>query len=187
MANRQLQARPMASGVNTIGLKPPRITTDEAVTGTTTERLRSKNRYHRQWLKERKEPLPYWIKHQGQFKVPEGLQPPGKHCNNMCPSRLAEHHTAYKTLLKYATGGCLVKTGQPWTKEEIHISVLRGPHQSAMSYEAITHFAAEVNSKVASWQAQVAFYDKIKDELPVKTKVLPIAAIPHKSKAFDQY
>ena len=46
------------------------------------------------------------------------------------------------------------------------------------------HFAAEVKSKVDSGQVQVVFYDDIKDDLPVEMKVSPIAAIPHKYKAF---
>ena len=83
------------------------------------------------------------------------LPPPGKHRNNMCPSGLAVHHPAYETLQKYATGGCPVKTGQDWTKEEIHAAVMRGPHKSYFAEEAIAHFAAKAKEKVASNQARL--------------------------------
>ena len=95
VSNRQLQVYPLLPGGDTMGLKPQRITTGEAVTGNTTERLRSENRYRQQRLQESQEPTLYWSMHQVQFKVPEGLQPPGKHLNNMCPYILEEHPPAY--------------------------------------------------------------------------------------------
>ena len=61
----------------------------------------------------------------------------------MCLSGLAVHHPDYETLKVYATGGCPIKTGQNWTKEEIHAAVMRGPHESALAEEAIDHFSAE--------------------------------------------
>ena len=67
----------------------------------------------------------------------------------MCPSGLTVYHPAYETLLKYAMGGCPVKTGCNWTKEEIHAAMMRGPHESALTEEAISHFAAEAKEKVA--------------------------------------
>ena len=66
----------------------------------------------------------------------------------MCPSGLAVHHSAYKTLQKYATGGCPIKTGRNCTKEEICAAVMRVPHESALSEKAIAHFAAESKEKV---------------------------------------
>ena len=61
----------------------------------------------------------------------------------MCPSVLAVHHPAYETLKIYAMEGCPVNTGRNWTKEEIHVAVIRGPHESPLSEEAIAHFSAE--------------------------------------------
>ena len=105
----------------------------------------------------------------------------------MCPSGLADHHPSYETLQKYATGGCPVKTGRNWTKEEIHAAVMRGPHYSVLAEEAIAHFAAEEKEKVASNQARLVCYEKFKVNLPEKKKISPIAAIPHKSKAFISF
>ena len=61
----------------------------------------------------------------------------------MCLSGLAVHHPAYETLQKYATGGFPIKNGRILTKEEIHAAVMRGPHNSALEEEAISHFTAE--------------------------------------------
>ena len=90
--------------------------------------------------------------------MPAELPPPGKHRNNMCPSGLAVRQPAYETLKRYATEGCPVKTGRNWTKEDINAAVMRGPHESALSEEAIAHFAAEAKEKVASNQARLVCY-----------------------------
>ena len=93
------------------------------------------------------------------------------------------HHPAYETLKIYATGRCPVKTGRNWTKEEIHAAMMRGPHESALSEEEISHLAAEAKEKVVSNQARLVCYENFKGDFPTKMKVSPIAAIPHKSKA----
>ena len=97
----------------------------------------------------------------------------------MCPSGLEVHNPAYETLLKYATGGCPVKTGCNWTKKEIHAAVIRGPHDSALAEKAITHFSAEAKGKVSSNQARLVLYDKIKGNFPAQMEVSPIMAITH--------
>ena len=63
-------------------------------------------------------------------------------------------------------------------------AVDRGPHQSALSDEAIAHFWAEVDEKIDNGQARLILWDSIKDDPPVELKISPIAAIPHKSKQF---
>ena len=57
---------------------------------------------------------------------------------------------------------------------------MTGTHKSALSEEAIAHFAAEAKEKVASNQARLICYEKFKCNLPAKMKVSPIAEIPHK-------
>ena len=109
--------------------------------------LRKENRKKCHNRQEELRPQAYWSTHEGKFWFLDELPPPGKHRNNMCPSGLAAHHPAYEILLKYATGGCPVKTGQKWTKEEIHAAVMRGPHESYLSEEAIARFAAESKEK----------------------------------------
>ena len=75
-------------------------------------------------------------------------------------------------------------TGTPWTRDEIWEAVARGPHQSALSPKALAHFAEEVAEKVRTKQAQIVLWDDIKDNPLKQLKISPIAAIPHKSKAF---
>jgi hypothetical protein len=79
---------------------------------------------------------------------------------------------------------CPTRTGRNWSKDEIWEAVERGPHRSATSPEAIEHFAAEIKEKIRTKQARVVAWDDIKDNPPPQLKVSPIAAIPHKSKAF---
>ena len=74
----------------------------------------------------------------------------------MGPSGLAREHSSYDTLLKYATGGCPVETGRPWTTAEITVAVEQGLHESALSDNAIEHFRVEAATKVASGQAKMS-------------------------------
>ena len=89
--------------------------------------LRKENRKKRHTCQEEQGPQTYWSTHEGKFKLPAELPPPGKHRNNMCPSGLASHHPDYEILKRYATEGCPVKTGRNWTKEEIHAAAMRVP------------------------------------------------------------
>jgi hypothetical protein len=62
--------------------------------------------------------------------------------------------------------------------------VVRGPHKSALSPEALAHFAEEAAKKLQLGQAYIINWDDIKDNPPKELTILPIAAILHKSKAF---
>jgi hypothetical protein len=55
---------------------------------------------------------------------------------------------------------------------------------TALSPEAIAHFTAKATKKVRTKQARLVQWDEIKDNPPKELKILPIAAIPHKSKDF---
>jgi hypothetical protein len=54
-----------------------------------------------------------------------------------------------------------------------------------MSAEALEHFRHEADKKVKCRQAKIVLWDDIKNTPPPQMKVSPIAAIPHKSKAFQ--
>ena len=110
------------------------------MTGATTNILRKENQNKCHNCQEDQVTQAYWSTHEGKFRLTAELPPPVKYRNNMCLSGLDIHHPAYETLQKYATGGCPVKTVQNWTKEEIHVEVMRGTHESAL--EAISYFAA---------------------------------------------
>jgi hypothetical protein len=102
----------------------------------------------------------------------------------MCPNGRALEHPAAKKLEKWAMFGCPTRTGKPWSKNDMWEAVARGPHQSALSPEAIAHFEAEAAEKVKTNQARLVLWDDIKDNPPKELKISPIAAIPQKSKAF---
>ncbi len=72
----------------------------------------------------------------------------------------------------------------PWSKQEMWEAVARGLHQLSLSPEALAHFTKESIEKVQAGQAKLVMWDNIKDDLPAQLKILPIAAISHKSKAF---
>ena len=95
--------------------------------------LREENRKKQHTCQEEQRPQTYWYTHEGKFKFPADLPPPGKHRNKMCQSGLTVHHPSYETLKRYKTEGCHVKTGQNWTKEEIHAAVMRGTNESALT------------------------------------------------------
>jgi hypothetical protein len=79
---------------------------------------------------------------------------------------------------------CPTKTGEPWPWSELKEAIARGPHQLALTPEAIEHFAEEIREKVRTKQARVVEWDKIKSNPPTELIISPITAIPHKSKAY---
>ena len=175
---------PPLLGEDLSSLNPPILSTNKKVTGPTTNVLRKENCQKRKRRQEEQGPQSYWSTHKGKSVFPAELPPPGKHRNNMCLSGLEVHHPTYETLLKYATGGCPIKTGRYWNKEEIHVAVIRVPHESALADDTIAHFTAEAKGKVASKRASLVLYYDIKGNIPKQMKVSPISAIPHKLKAF---
>jgi len=96
----------------------------------------------------------------------------------MCPAGIAMSHPAGELLSEWSQLGCPTKTGRPWSKEEMWDAVAQ------RSPEALAHFATESAKKVRSGQAKLVLWDDIKDNPPHQLKISPIAAIPHKSKAF---
>jgi hypothetical protein len=148
--------------------------------------MRKENKQRRQRLKEAPDAGSQWETHQ--VKVPSAsapqIQPPQVYRNSMCPTGRALSHLAAGLLTEWATLGCPTRTGTPWTGDKIWDAVARGPHQSALSPEALAHFAEEAAEKVRTKQARIVLWDDIKDNPPEQLKISPIAAILHKSKAF---
>ena len=168
------------------GLKPPHLeTTGDVVRGDSKHQMRKENKIRRRLLKLGQTDTPQWTAHTG-TTIPidptERDWPPYR--NAMCPSGCAVTHPAAPILTEWATFGCPTRTGRPWTKEEMWEAVARGPHQSALSPDALAHFAAEAENKVRMGQARLVLWDDIKDDPPRQLKISPIAAIPHKLKAY---
>ncbi len=169
------------------GLDQPRLEdTNEEVTGEGKHKLRTQNKKHKQRLKAAQRGHSQWTEHMG--KVPYDSTPlprsRGDYRNFMCPTGRALNHPAADILRKWATFGCPTRTGRNWTKDEMWEAVERGPHRSATTPEVIKHFTKEIKEKNHTNQARLVTWDAIKDNPPPQLKISPIAAIPHKSKAF---
>jgi hypothetical protein len=163
------------------GLAPPTINAN-LVVGAQTDHLRKVNKSQRV-LKQRQqlvEPT-WWTTHEGKFVLPDALPPVPHHRNHMCPSGLAAHHPAAETLLQYATGGCPVNTGRPWTIQQMQAAIDRGPHISALAPDAAKQLDLEVAEKVAKGQARLIKWSDIKHNPPKNLKISPVAMVPHKS------
>jgi hypothetical protein len=169
------------------GLDQPRLgETNAEVTGEEKRKLRTQNKKRKQRLRAAQVPQNQWTSHTGQVAYESTPLPRarGTYRNSMCPTGRALNHPAADTLREWATFGCPTRTGRNWTREEMWEAVERGPHRSATTPEALTHFAEEIKEKLRTNQARLVPWDDIKDNPPAQLKISPITAIPHKSKAF---
>ena len=169
-------------------LRPPIIeATGKIATGATTPLLRKQNKIDR---KENllKQPISsQWQRHRGSTFLPEDhwdQRSKTSAPHEMAPQGLALKHEAADVLRDWEQFGCPTATGRDWTIDEIQAAINRGPHKSALEADAIKHFAEEVTDKVAKGQARVVLWDDIKHDHPRQLKISPVAAIPHKSRAY---
>ena len=169
----------------TDGLRPPQLSDKNTpVTGCDKKKLRHENKCRRQQRQLQQTPESLWTQFRGDFFLPEDLPTVKEHRNQMCPSGLARLHPAGDLLSEWSQLGCPTMTGRPWTLAEMEAAITRGPHKSALSPEAMAHFAAEIKEKVKAGQARTVLWDEIRDDPPQQLKISPIAAVPHNSKPF---
>ena len=102
----------------------------------------------------------------------------------MRPDPSISHHPAFPMLQKYATEGCPVDCGEPWTREHLDAAVNRGPHISARSSQAAACLREEALEKVQQGYAEIVNWDDIKENPHPNLKISPLAAVPHKSRLF---
>ena len=102
----------------------------------------------------------------------------------MVPRKQALDHAAAPMLLSYAQKGCPVNCGKDWDKEHIIELMTRGPHRSAKSKAAIKFLREETAEKIKGNYAKIVKWKDIKDNIPAKLKISPVAMVPHKSKQF---
>ena len=102
----------------------------------------------------------------------------------MRPKGKALKHPAAAELLQYATEGCPVDCGPNWSKERIVAAIAMGPSKSAQHPEAAAVCREEALEKVKEGHCRLIDWDDIKDNPPPNLKISPIAAIPHKSRAY---
>ena len=161
--------------------------TGALATGATTDALRKQNKYQRTAELQIQPPESQWTIHHGRTILQDNHWEEVRKTANevqMAPQGLALHHEAARLLAEWEQMGCPTCTGRDWTTAEIQEAIDRGPHQSALEPDALRHFADEVKDKVEKGQARVVLWDEIKGNHPRQLKVSPVAAIPHKSRAY---
>ena len=102
----------------------------------------------------------------------------------MRPRGDALRHPAAKDLLEYATKGCPVDCGRPWTKEELQAAIDKGNSKTMDNIDAIRCCREEALQKVKEGHCTLISWNSIKDEPNKNLKISPIAAIQHKSRKF---
>ncbi len=161
--------------------------TGKIATGATTSKLRKQNKLHRMNCLLQQPLVLQWERHNGATIIPGDhwdQQQKTSDAWEMAPQGLALNHEAAGLLADWEQFGCPTRTGRDWTLNKIQAAINRGPHKSALEPNAIAHFAEEVADKVAKGQAQVFLWDDVKTDHPRHLKVSPVAAIPHKSRAY---
>jgi hypothetical protein len=116
-------------------------------------------------------------------EIPEIKQNVGKF-KLMEPTNYALNHDAAPLLNDYATNGCPVDCGPDWSREHIEALLHRGPHKSSTSKAAIKQLRDETRDKIKHGYARLVHWSEIKNDIPKKLKISPVAMIPHKSKKF---
>ena len=87
-------------------------------------------------------------------------------------------------LLDFAHEGCPAETGDDWGLDLLDEAVRHGAHPSALDPIAAAALITETMRKVDEGFARIIPWKVLRDQLPAKLKVSPIAAIPHKSRLF---
>jgi hypothetical protein len=152
-----------------------------------TPMIRKQNKIHRNKRLSEQPVASQWQLHTGATLIPqEHLDQWTKTSalREMAPQGLVLKHEVADILCEWEHFGCPTAAGRDWTLVEIQAAIDQGPHKSAREPDAIAHFAQEVTNKVAKGQARVVLWEDIKANHPWHLKVLPVAAIPHKSRAY---
>ena len=102
----------------------------------------------------------------------------------MNPRKQALDHEAAPMLSSFAQQGCPVHCGKDWERDQIIELLTRGPHRSATSKAAITFLREETADKIKGNYAKIIKWKDIKNNIPPKLKISPVAMVPHKSKKF---
>ena len=93
-----------------------------------------------------------------------------------------QQNRAYELLQDYANNGCPVNCGPNWFHDQI-MEVLRyGAHPSAQHGEALKCLEAEAMEKEREGFVHISKWKDLKEKIPPKFKLSPIAMILHKSR-----
>jgi hypothetical protein len=95
----------------------------------------------------------------------------------LSPSACVNFHPFTETLRQWEEG-VPVDCGEDWTSEMIEAAIQQGPHKSALTPESITLIEEDVAYQVRAGYAQVVNWETLKENLPPKLKVSPLAVVP---------
>ena len=102
----------------------------------------------------------------------------------MWPRGPALSHPAAPLLTSYAIDGCPVDCGPDWSYERLIAALTYGAHPSATKPDARECLITETAEKIEKGFARLVTWKSIKNNIPTKLKLSPVAMIPHKSRAF---
>ena len=102
------------------------------------------------------------------YTIPEGLEFKEKIGKKglMWPRTYTTTHPAAALLTRYATRGCPVDCGTPWTPHHIIKALQHGPHNSAQGKLARQALIVEAHNKVQNGHAKILRWGDIKDNIP---------------------
>ena len=95
-----------------------------------------------------------------------------------------KHHPAHQLLSGYAKHGCPVDCGPNWSREQLEEALRYGAHPSARQGDALACLIQEAREKEKEGFVKIISWGSIKNKIPKKLKLSPIAMIPHKSRKF---
>ena len=87
-------------------------------------------------------------------------------------------------LLAYAENGCTVNCGKHWTKEHLKVALAWGPYISAKDRDTVAYTWQEAREKQEQGYCIIYKWKDIKNNHPLQLKLLPIAVILQKYRAF---
>lgn len=102
----------------------------------------------------------------------------------MYPRNKALDHPAAPLLLEYAENGCPANCGSNWSTTQIHDYISYNNHTSAQQHDAALAVRTDALQKVADGLCILIDWDALQTNMPPNLKISPLAAIPHKSRAF---
>ena len=140
----------------------------------------------------------YWTTYHGKFTLPQKPTLPATQAHltatppprniarhlTMAPTGIALNHPVAPLLQEYATHGCPVFPGTPWSLTQMQAAIDCGPHVSALIPAAMAQMDLEVQDKIQNNHARLVRWEDICHDPPEQLKISLLAMVPHKSRPY---
>ena len=113
--------------------------------------------------------------------APGASVPINERAQLMQPLHLVHTHSFYDTLREWESG-VPVDCGPDWSREAIDLAIQKGPHRSALDSATMQTVHEDVNYQVEAGFSSIVLWDDIKDALPKRLKISPLAVVPQKDR-----